>query len=181
MLNFILTSTYFALPAIIANMAPACCKSYFKFLAKPVDWGKTWNGKPILGSHKTWGGFVAGIIAAVIIVFMQKLLYQYGGFANISYINYQKESVFLAGFLFGFGALFGDAVKSLIKRRVNIKPGDKFFPWDQLDMLVGAGIFISIIKPLSWQMWIFYIIFALVAHPLANITGYKLGFKDVPW
>ncbi|MFH1188163.1 MAG: CDP-archaeol synthase [bacterium] len=181
MLNFILTSTYFALPAMFANMAPVCCKKYLKFLYKPIDGGKTWRGKPILGSHKTWGGFIVGIITATVVVFLQKLLYQYGSFANISYINYQKESAILVGFLLGFGALFGDAFKSLIKRRFNVKPGDKFFPWDQLDLLIGAGIFISFVKPISLQMWIFYIGLALVAHPLANITGYKLGFKDVPW
>lgn len=181
MTNFILTSIYFALPAMFANMAPVCCKNYLKFLAKPIDGGKKWNGKPILGQHKTWRGFVVGIIAAVIVVFIQRLLYQYSVFANISYINYKKESVFLVGFLFGFGALFGDAIKSLIKRRFNVKSGDRFFPWDQLDMLIGAGIFTSIIKPVNLQMWVFYIGFALVAHPLINIIGYKLGFKNVPW
>ncbi|MFH1564977.1 MAG: CDP-archaeol synthase [bacterium] len=181
MFNFILTSIYFALPAMVANMAPACCKNYLKFLAKPVDGGKKWNGKPILGSHKTWRGFFVGIITAIIFVFIQKLLYQYSSFSNISYINYQKESVILIGFLFGFGALFGDAIKSLIKRRFNVRSGDRFFPWDQLDMLIGVGIFISIIKPVSLQMWVFYAGFALVAHPLINIIGYKLGFKDVPW
>lgn len=181
MLNFILTSIYFALPAMFANIAPVCCKSYFKFLAKPVDGGKTWKGKPILGSHKTWRGLFAGVIAGVIVVFIQKFLYQYSNFSNISYINYQKENAIWVGFLFGFGALFGDAIKSLIKRRFNVKSGDRFFPWDQLDMLFGAGIFISVIKPISLQMWIFYIGFALVAHPLINIIGYKLKFKDVPW
>jgi CDP-2,3-bis-(O-geranylgeranyl)-sn-glycerol synthase len=181
MLNFTLTSIYFALPAMIANMAPVFFRPYLKFLYKPVDGGKKWNGKPVLGSHKTWGGFAAGIFAAIIIVFIQKILYQYNIFSKISYINYQKESVILVGFLFGFGALFGDSIKSLIKRRLNIKSGDRFFPWDQLDMLLGAGILISLIKPLSLQMWIFYIGFTLVAHPLINIIGYKLGFKEVPW
>lgn len=181
MLNFILTSIYFALPAMLANMVPVFCKKCLKSLAKPIDCGKIWNGKQILGSHKTWRGLIVGIATGIIAVFAQKALYQYDEFAKISYINYQKENVILVGFLVGFGVLFGDAVKSLIKRRFNIKPGDKFFPWDQLDLLLGAGIFISIVKPLSWQMWIFYIGFALVAHPLINMAGHKLGFKEVPW
>lgn len=181
MLNFILISIYFALPAMVANIAPACCKNYLKFLAKPIDGGKIWEGRQILGSHKTWRGFVVGIIVAAMVAFMQKLLYQYDSFANISYIDYQKESAIAVGFLLGFGVLFGDAVKSLIKRRFKIKPGDRFFPWDQLDMLFGAGILIAIIKPISLQMWLFYIGFALVAHPLINIIGYKLKLKDVPW
>lgn len=181
MLNFILTSIYFATPAMFANMAPAYCKNCLNFLNKPVDCGTTWKGKPILGSHKTWRGFIVGIITGIIVVFAQKILYQYSSFANISYINYQKENAIIVGFLFGFGVLFGDAIKSLIKRRFNIKPGDKFFPWDQLDMLFGAGILIAVIKPISLQMWIFYIGFALVAHPLINMAGHKLGFKEVPW
>lgn len=165
----------------MANMSPVLFKPYLKSLYKPIDGGKIWNGKPILGPHKTWGGFLSGIIGSTMIVFLQKILYQYDSFAKISYINYQKENIFWVGFLFGFGALFGDSIKSLIKRRLNIKSGDKFFPWDQLDMLLGAGILIAIIKPISLHMWIFYIGFTLVAHPLINIIGYKLKLKEVPW
>lgn len=180
-MNFILTSIYFALPAVLANSAPVCVKSYLKFLAKPVDGGKIWRAKPILGSHKTWRGFVVGIIVGIIVVYIQRLLYQYSSFRNVSYVNYEEVSVLVLGFLAGFGALFGDSVKSFIKRRVGVKSGGKFFPWDQLDSLIGAGIFVSFIKPLTWQMWLFYVVFVLIIHPLISLTGYKLGFKDVPW
>jgi CDP-2,3-bis-(O-geranylgeranyl)-sn-glycerol synthase len=180
-MNFILSSIYFALPAILANSFPVFVRSYFKSLAKPVDGGKLWRGKPILGAHKTWRGFIVGTVVGIAVVWLQRWLYQYDSFRDISYINYEAESVFLVGFLLGFGALFGDAVKSLIKRRLNVQAGAKFFPWDQLDSVIGAGILILFIKPLTWQMWLFYIGFALIIHPLTNFVSYKLGFKDVPW
>jgi len=180
MSNFILTAIYFALPAIFANSAPVFVKS-ISFLNKPIDGGRKWHGKPILGSHKTWRGLFFAIVAGIIIVYIQRIFYQYEVFRQVSYIDYQKESVILVGFLVGFGAIFGDAVKSFIKRRVGIKSGDRFFPWDQLDSLIGAGLFISLIKPLTWQMWLFFVGFALIVHPLANFMAYKTGVKEVPW
>jgi CDP-diglyceride synthetase len=40
----------------------------------------------------------------------------------------------------------GDAVKSFFKRRLGITPGKSWFPFDQLDFVLGAILFVSIIK-----------------------------------
>jgi CDP-2,3-bis-(O-geranylgeranyl)-sn-glycerol synthase len=36
----------------------------------------------------------------------------------------------------------GDALKSLVKRRVGIAPGAPWIPWDQLDFALGALVLV---------------------------------------
>ena len=119
----ILKSLWFLLPAGIANMTPIFLKD-LPFLETPIDFNYKLNGKPILGSRKTWRGLFGGIFFAIIFILVQKLLYSF--FPNIYLADYSKIDVVILGFLLGFGALFGDIIKSLIKRRFNIKPGESF-------------------------------------------------------
>ena len=180
-IQFLLTAFYVIIPAAIANMMPVFVRS-INFLNIPIDFNKKWfDNKPIFGNHKTYRGFFFGILAAIIITYIQSLLYQYPFFQQISFFNYNEISFFTVGFLIGFGVLFGDLVKSFIKRRVNVKPGDKFFPWDQLDLVIGAIIFISFIQRIPWSMIIFYIIVGPTLHVCFNHLGYWLKIREAKW
>ena len=54
---------YFFAPAYFANMAPVFARGHFATLAVPIDGGRRWRGRRILGDHKTWRGIVAGVVA----------------------------------------------------------------------------------------------------------------------
>ena len=71
-------------------MTPPLAKKIgvLKFLDKPVDFNKTLNGKPLLGSHKTWRGVVSGMIMGVSFVYFQALLYQFPQIREVCLINY---------------------------------------------------------------------------------------------
>lgn len=168
-------------PAFIANMTPVFVKNHFTWMAIPVDGGIKLNHQPLFGNHKTVRGFVCGIAMAILIAYLQKQLYQYPLLQAMSYINYAEISFVSIGFLLGFGALFGDLVKSFIKRRLNHKPGTMFFPWDEVDAWIGAMVFISIVKPLHMSMVLFYILVIPLLHLAANYIGYKLKLKEVMW
>jgi CDP-2,3-bis-(O-geranylgeranyl)-sn-glycerol synthase len=179
--QFLLTAFYVIIPAAIANMMPVFVRS-INFLNTPVDFNKKWfDNKPIFGDHKTYRGFFFGIVAAIIIAYIQSLLYNYPFFQQISFFNYNETSFLLIGFMMGFGVLFGDLVKSFFKRRMSIKSGDSFFPWDQLDLVIGAIVFISIIEIPPWQMVLFYLIAGPLFHVLFNHIGYWLGIREVKW
>jgi CDP-2,3-bis-(O-geranylgeranyl)-sn-glycerol synthase len=95
-----------------------------------------------------------------------------------SLIDYSQYTV-LFGFLLGFGALFGDLIESFFKRRLNIKPGKPFIPFDQLDLAIGA---ILLTWPLYSYKWIeILVILALtfVLPILANRIGYALKIRNV--
>jgi CDP-2,3-bis-(O-geranylgeranyl)-sn-glycerol synthase len=177
----ILETLYFVLPGFCANMAPIIVKNHFRSLAVPVDMGVKWRGKPLLGTHKTVRGFIAGVIAAVFVVFLQKLVYYLGYLHSWAYIDYSAANAILVGSLLGLGALVGDSFKSLIKRRFGIKEGERFMPWDQLDYVIGMGIFALFIKPLTFSMWLELIIAGFLLHIIVTRIGYFTGLRKEKW
>ena len=179
MAAFILQCFYFMLPAYFANMAPVIIKKRFKKLAIPLDLNKKIKGESILGKNKTFRGLIFGIIFATIITYIQFLLYKTTIFHNLSFINYSNWS--LLGFLFGFGALFGDSAESFIKRRLKIKPGQRFFPWDQLDFVIGSLVFASLATTITWKMIIYIAIISVIGHILVNHSAFYLKIRKEKW
>lgn len=178
--QFILMCLWLALPGALANMMPVFVQR-IPFLAAPVDFGKSWRGKRIFGDHKTFRGFFFGILGAIVVAYIQSVFYQYPAIQAISFIDFSETNVVVFGFLMGFGVLFGDLVKSFFKRRVNIEPGKSWFPWDQLDLIIGALVFVSLIKIPSWQMIVFFIVAGPLLHLGFNYLGYVLKIKKNKW
>ena len=104
---------------------------------------------------------------------------KYPFFSNLSLLNYSNWLAI--GFLLGFGALFGDLVKSFFKRRMNIKPGKSFFPWDQLDYTIGALVFILFLYIPSWQLVITILIISTLLHIIVKHIGYYLKINKIKW
>jgi len=179
----ILQGLYFMLPAYIANMAPVFAEKFgvLKFLARPVDDGRTFRGQPIFGAHKTWRGFVVGVAMAIVVAWLQNLLYPISIFKNLSLLNYSTENFWFLGFLMGLGALFGDLIKSFFKRRIKISPGAPWILFDQLDFVLGALIFAAPVyfpPPLAVAI---ILIASPVLHIATNNIGYLLRVKDTRW
>lgn len=171
------------LPAYLANMAPVFAQKLgiLKFLDKPVDGGKTIGGRRIFGDHKTWRGFFVGVVLAVAISWLQYFLYQFSAFQKISLINYPETHWWLLGFLLGFGALFGDLIKSFFKRRVSIAPGAPWIPFDQLDFVIGALVFAAPVYFPVWSAVAVILIFSPILHIATNNIGYLLRIKNTRW
>ncbi len=131
-MNTLLFAIWFFLPAGAANAAPilAAKLPYLSRLSAPIDAGKKYRGRRILGEHKTWRGLATGIVTATVIVFIQQLLNQgsYVEFIPEDAEGYLFHSPLLLGFLFGFGALAGDAIESFFKRQKNVPAGKAWFP-----------------------------------------------------
>ena len=165
---------YFLLPAGLANMAPVLFKKV-NFLNTPIDFNIKFGNKELFGSHKTYRGFFFGIIVAIVIVLLQKLVYNSFPFGLV---NYNEINIFLLGFLLGFGALFGDLVESFFKRRIGIKSGKVWFPFDQIDWVIGAFAFVAFY--LTFQASYFWMGLGLflILHLLVNYLGYLLKIKD---
>ena len=176
---FLLRCLYFFLPAFIANMTPtfAWRAGILKFLEKPIDFGKKFQGKPIFGPHKTWRGAILGVLSAIVMAFFQRKLWQYSFFQNLSFFNYQEINVFLLGFLLGFGAILGDCISSFFKRRKGIAPGSPWIPFDQISFVIGAFVltFLFFKIPILAWFWILFLSFFL--HILVNQIGFYLGIN----
>jgi CDP-2,3-bis-(O-geranylgeranyl)-sn-glycerol synthase len=181
MISLILTTLYFALPGMVANMTPILVRKWMKSLAVPIDLGKKLGGKPIFGNHKTYRGFIFGILAAILIAYLQVELYRRGLLHSIAYIDYGRTCFICLGVALGFGALFGDLVKSFFKRRLNVQPGKHWFPWDQIDYALGIIAFSWFIKPMTLWMMIVMLIAGPVLSILASRIGYLLKVREQKW
>ena len=177
----ILQALYFMLPAYFANMAPVFASKIFgNKIAYPLDCNLKYNGRPFLGANKTWRGLIAGVIIGIVTIYLQYYLYNISFFHSISILDYYQINLILYGFIFGFGVILGDAIKSFFKRQANLKPGDKWFPWDQLDFL-GALILINFVYQPSLAIIFLIVIISPLLPIAANWIGYKLGIKRVAW
>jgi len=85
---------------------------------------------------------IAGVITAGI---QAALFFNTDFFKNNTLVDYGQVNFVLLGALMGGGALTGDLVKSFIKRRLDIPPGRPWFPWDQLDWIMGAMLLSSFV------------------------------------
>jgi CDP-2,3-bis-(O-geranylgeranyl)-sn-glycerol synthase len=142
--QFIISCIYFFLPAYLGNMVPPLARKagIFKFLAGPLDFGKMFLKEPFLGSHKTWRGTILYMITGVAVVYLQYFLYQYTGIRAISIIDYSQINLLLFGVLFSGGAVFGDVLFAFFKRRLKLQPGARFVPFDQINYVIGAFLFL---------------------------------------
>lgn len=174
-LVLLLKLIYFMLPAYFANMSPVFAKYIFsRQIVSPIDFGVKTGGHPLFGKHKTIGGFIFGALVALGIGYLQFILYpRLKDFCFIDYHNLWAT----ASLLLGLGALIGDLVKSFFKRMINIKAGKSWLPFDQLDFVIGALIFVSPVYFLGWINIIIIVFISLIGHILINWIGYLLNIR----
>ncbi len=177
-LILIIQCVWFSIPMYVANSVPVVVKR-IPFLNIPIDMGKIWRGKPIFGSHKTVRGFVSGTLSAIIVVYIQKILFLQGGiWESLSIVDYEMFPFALFGFLIGFGALAGDAIESFFKRRVGIDSGEPWIVFDQIDYVIGALLFVSILYIPSIFHVITILIVGIIGSFIASYVGYYMCLKD---
>ena len=185
MFQFLLSCFYFFLPAYFTNMTPPLMKKagLFNFLDKPVDFGKKFFGKPILGSHKTWRGVICGIFVGFLITLFQKYLYQFPTFQEISILDYNQINIFFLGLIIPSGAIFGDLLFSFIKRRISLKPGAKFLPFDQTNYVIGVAFFTFLFSKfnIKIEVWLTLFILTFFLHIIFNRIGYLLHLHNAKW
>lgn len=167
---------WFFFPAGVANMG-ASMSRFLPVPALPVDAGRTWRGKRILGDHKTWRGVITGLIAGTLFYYLQRWLYlAYDWAREISFIDYADMSIWFP-VLLGAGALIGDMVKSIAKRQFGIAPGISWMPFDQIDYVLGAAALVSIITFPGWRRIGIAIALGFTFHILVNRIAYLLRIQ----
>ncbi|WP_414468503.1 CDP-2,3-bis-(O-geranylgeranyl)-sn-glycerol synthase [Methanobacterium sp. ACI-7] len=154
---------YFMLPAYLANATALAFGG-----GKPLDFGRNFaDNRRIFGDGVTWRGTLIGTGIGTLIGLLQGIIS-----GNI------LEGLLL-GFFLGAGALIGDACGSFVKRRIKIERGRPVPLLDQLDFVVGALLFSSIIIILPVYMIVLVLIISIVLHLSANIIAYLFGIKKV--
>jgi CDP-2,3-bis-(O-geranylgeranyl)-sn-glycerol synthase len=169
----IITAIWLMLPAYITNSSAA-----FFGGKTPIDRGIYWGKNRLLGDGKTYGGFFKGFSCGFLIGIIQQLL-------SGSFGTFPHSLVTLV--CLSAGAMLGDLLGSLIKRKIGLKRGVPLPLVDQLDFVAGAWLLLLVFA----RHWFFeaftlnVIIAALIITPLlhlsANYIAFKMGKKNVPW
>jgi CDP-2,3-bis-(O-geranylgeranyl)-sn-glycerol synthase len=180
----ILFAIWFLLPAALANAMPifAAAIPALKRYDAPIDGGKIWRDRQLLGPHKTWRGIIAGVIGSTLILWLQVVLfndYEWARYVSAD-VDYNVLPVFILGPLFALGALAGDAFESFFKRQKGIKSGGSWVPFDQLDYIIGSVIVSLFFVILSPQQYVLIFVIWFIMHLLASYIGYLLGLKKNP-
>lgn len=184
MFEVIFFSLWFFAPAGLANLA-AFASGKIASLKKynfPIDCYAKIGGKRIFGDHKTVRGFLAAILFGILSCFIEILAYSnFFSIREIIPIDYYTINPVILGTLLGAGALIGDAVKSSFKRRIDIEPGKSWFPFDQIDYIIGGIIFSLFYIQLSFAEYVVLFIVWFLIHPLTTFLGYffKLNKKPI--
>ena len=187
MLKLIFICLWYLLPAALGNHnascgnrlpLPAILKKGLEKLAIPIDGGAKLQGKEILGNNKTWRGLVVGVTTGIIVAGVQALLFSHNKFfmAN-TVIDYGRINFVLIGALMGGGALLGDLIESFIKRRLNKPSGKPWFPWDQIDWIIGAMVLSSVLHVPTAKIAVTTLILYTIVHLCSDRVVFWLGIK----
>ena len=178
---------YLGSPLLLVAVGSGLCVKFdwLRFLKRPLDFGRSFRGRRILGDHKSWRGFVLNVVFCVFGTVIQKWLSHQGFIpAWLPLLDYGKFG-YLAGTLLGIGMTFGELPNSFLKRQLEISPGNKkkgptgiiFILLDQVDLTIGIWIFLSLlVRPgLTLVLWSFLLTFVL--HMMISVVGYSLGMR----
>ncbi|MHA1674579.1 MAG: CDP-archaeol synthase [Promethearchaeota archaeon] len=164
----------------------------------PLDGGRYHkDGERFLGDGKSWNGFIGGWIAGALVSaaicwwffilisnaeeYWMLKFYTQDYILNFISAGLDPKSFWLSQIFIALGSPIGDAIGSYFKRRKKHKRGESFFFWDQNDFIIVSGLIALIWFPLKWYYWIFMLIMTPILTGLANLIGYYINKKDVPW
>lgn len=174
-IQFLLRCAWYLVPMGAANLAPFFIRRIFPRLAVPIDVLVKRPG--LFGSHKTLRGILIAPIAGILAFAIQKFLGNNTAIAGLGFFPYATMTLWF-GFFAGLGAIIGDLLRAWVKRRLGIRPGGRFVPFDQMDYLFG-GIFFTLgfYQP-TWNVVLGTLFAGIFLHIVINLAGHGLGLKE---
>ncbi|MCB1672803.1 MAG: CDP-archaeol synthase [Gammaproteobacteria bacterium] len=174
----LLNVLWFLIPAGVANLIPPIAARVMPNWSTPLDFGLHWRGRQLLGSHKTVRGLVIGTLMGALAHQVQVLLaHQSASLADLA-VSPQFYQYWWLGAWLGFTALLGDALKSLVKRQLQIAPGRPWLPWDKFDWVLGCLAGSWFLLPLTPGFAVTALIAGLMLSTLGRIVGFWLSISD---
>jgi hypothetical protein len=155
-------------------------------LARPIDRGATFRGKPLFGANKTWRGVVViGLGTAVGFAIQSLALHSIAACRSLEYWDYARPETIGIGFLVGAAGMLGELPNSFLKRQFDVGPGDAgrglpgaaFFLLDQFDLLIGVWPVLALVMAPTWSRVAASALLLLLVHPLATLAGFLLGMR----
>ena len=179
LLALVVTAVWAMLPAYLPNNVAVVAGG-----GRPIDGGRTWRGRRLLGDGKTWRGTAVGVVAGAAVALLLNVLEP----AASSALGVGLPVFPLAAAVsLPAGAMLGDVAASFVKRRTGRERGAAFPVVDQLDFVAGALVLAAVAAP-AWFASVFtlpvvavVVVLTPLFHVGTNAVGYALGLKAEPW
>ena len=178
-LETIVVAFWAMLPAYVPNNAAVLAGG-----GRPIDGGRTWGDKRVLGDGKTWRGTAAGIIAGLALAGILSLFADdVGAVIGVDVPVFEP----LAALGLAAGAMLGDILASFLKRRTGRQRGAMFPGLDQLDFVVVSLPLTALLatewffQVFTWDVILVVVVLTPILHVTTNVIAYKLGLKNEPW
>jgi CDP-2,3-bis-(O-geranylgeranyl)-sn-glycerol synthase len=173
------TAVWAMLPAYIPNNVAVLAGG-----GRPIDGGRTWNDRRLLGDGKTWRGTAFGTAAGLAVALLLNGLHPVAVDATGIAV---PEFPLHGAIALAFGAMLGDILASFLKRRTGRERGASFPGVDQLDFVV-VSLALAALVATDWFLGTFTLgvlvaVFVLtpLLHVSTNAIAYALGLKNEPW
>jgi hypothetical protein len=142
-------------PILIAGLAHVAVitRDIAPALARPIDAGRRWRGRPVLGRNKTWRGFIVMPAAtAITIAGQQTFAARSPHLAALAPLARRAPPAWIVGAICGAAYVLAELPNSFAKRRLGIAAGASApraraaqYVVDQLDSVVGCAVAIRML------------------------------------
>jgi hypothetical protein len=155
---------------------------WLRGLKAPLDGGRTFRGRRLLGNNKTWRGallMTSGVLLATLVLSLWPWWWDQlpSGIRDAGPVLY--------GFLLGLGVVVGELPNSFLKRQLDIAPGSQRGSWsgraitllDQGDLVIGIWICLLPIHVLNVFEGVLAFVVISAIHFGVNLVGFAVGAR----
>lgn len=163
---------------------------FSRALAIPLDGGRLFRGRPILGENKTLRGFVVMIPAAALaFAAIAALISLPQALPPATLWQLTPTGYAALGAWAGFGFMAGELPNSFVKRQLGILPGQapasRFtkaicFTIDHVDSIVGMLAAVTLAVHTPWTTWLWVLILGPSIHLIFSWWLFRMGVKERP-
>jgi CDP-diglyceride synthetase len=174
---------YLALPVLAAAALHVVVIRHdlLRRLRVPIDLGRTYRGRRLLGDNKTWRGVLIMAAGASLAMASQ----QRCRVPVLELFDYGTVNGWLCGALLGAGFVLGELPNSFLKRCWGVPPGGQakgpaYWPFtllDQVDSIAGCALTLALVWPPPWRVVAAGVVLGGVAHVAFNLVFVRLGLK----
>ena len=154
-------------------------------LRRPIDGGRTWRGRRLLGDNKTWRGALAmggGVLGLTVVLSLWR------GYWSRLPPALQHSSPWLVGALLGLGTVAAELPNSFVKRQLDIAPGRRqrsplgalISLYDQGDFVLGIWVALLPLWAMSASQALVAFVLVAVVHVAVSWVAWRLGARTTP-
>jgi hypothetical protein len=182
-----MTPRWVFLPALGAPLAhaPVLRFNLLPRFAQPIDGGRTFRGRRLLGANKTWRGaavMFTGVLGATLAL-QRRRWYRKRLPAEL-----RGVSPAVTGSLLGASVVLGELPNSFLKRQLDIAPGEQrgsatgiaLSLFDQADFVLAAWLLLRPVFEMSAGQTLDAAAVVTMVHLPINVVGYFLGARTSP-